>query len=65
MFHETDDITVTITPKNPDTRWVALDEHNNIISEGKTPDEAIEKAKKTDKSYTLMFVPLKGNAYIF
>lgn len=65
MNLECDDITMTISPKSPDTRWVALDEKNNIISEGKTPGEAIEKAKNTGKEFTLMFVPLKGNTYIF
>jgi hypothetical protein len=65
MFETDNDITITITPKNPDSRWVTLDEDNNIISEGKTPGEAIEAAKKTDKAFTVMFVPLEGNTYIF
>ena len=65
MFDTDNDITITITPTNPDTRWVTLDENNNIISEGVTPGEAIEKAKEMGKSYTLMFVPEKGNTYIF
>ena len=65
MFDTDDDITITITPKNPESRWVTLDDNNNIISEGITPDEAIEMAKKTGKEYTLMFVPEQGNTYIF
>ena len=65
MFETDNDITITITPKNPETRWVTLDDDNNIISEGKTPDEAIEAAKKTGKSFTVMFVPVEGNTYIF
>jgi predicted RNase H-like HicB family nuclease len=65
MFETDNDITITITPKNPESRWVTLDEENRIISEGKTPDEAIEAAKKTNQSYTVMFVPKEGNTYIF
>ncbi len=65
MFETDNDITITITPKSPDSRWVTLDDDNNIISEGKTPEEAIELAKKAGKSYTLMFVPMQGNTYIF
>jgi predicted RNase H-like HicB family nuclease len=65
MFETVNDITITITPKNPDSRWVTLDEDNNIISEGKTPGEAIEMAKETGKAFTVMFIPLEGNTYIF
>jgi hypothetical protein len=65
MNHECDDMTITITPKSPDTRWVTLDDDNKILTEGKTAGEAIERAKETGKNFTLMFVPLKGNTYIF
>lgn len=65
MFDTENDITITITPKNPESRWVALGEDNNIISEGKTPEEVIEAAKKTDKAFTLMFIPLEDNTYFF
>ena len=65
MFETDNDITITITPKNPDSRWVTLDDDNKIISEGKTPGETIELAKKTGKTYKLMFVPEQGNTYIF
>ena len=65
MFETDNDITITITPKIPDSRWVTLDEDNNIISEGKTADEALEIANKSGKPFTLMFVPLEGNTYIF
>ncbi len=65
MFETDHDITITISPKDRESRWVTLDEDNNILSEGKTPGEAIEAAKQTGKSYTLMFVPLEGNTYIF
>jgi hypothetical protein len=65
MFQTDNDITITISPKNPESRWVALDQDNKILSEGKTPGEAIEAAKETGKEFTLMFVPLEGNTYIF
>lgn len=68
MFNSDEDdstISVTITPKDPNSRWVTLDKNDNIISEGKTPEEAIERAKKSGESYTLMFIPLEGNTYIF
>ena len=64
-MQELEDITITITPQNPETRWVAIDKDNNIISEGKTAGDAIKDAKKTGKEFTLMFIPLKGNTYIF
>jgi len=65
MFETDNDITITITPKSTESRWVTLDQDNNIISEGKTPGDAIEEAKKTGKAFTVMFVPLEGNTYIF
>ena len=65
MFETDNDITITITPKSTDSRWVTLDEDNNIISEGKTADEALEIANKSGKPFALMFVPLEGNTYIF
>jgi hypothetical protein len=65
MNWSADDNTITITPKNPESRWVALDENDNIISEGKTPEEVIKEAKKKSADYFLMFIPEEGNTYIF
>lgn len=65
MFNTENDITFTITPKNPESKWVALDQDNNIIAEGKEPGDVIEEAKKTGVEFTLMFVPQKGNTYLF
>jgi len=65
MFEVENDITITITPKDPESRWVTLDEDNNIISEAKMPGDAIEAAKETGKAFTVMFIPLEGNTYIF
>ena len=65
MYDIDNDITLTITPKSPDSRWVALDDDNKIISEGKTPDETIELANQTGKNFALMFVPVEGNTCFF
>ncbi len=64
MF-ETDNDIITITPKNSDSRWVTLDQNNNILSEGKTPEEAINAAKEKSDNYTLLYVPIEGNACFF
>jgi hypothetical protein len=52
-------------PKRPEARWVALDKHDQIISEGKTPSEVLTKAKLLASDFILMFVPAQGNIYIF
>lgn len=56
-----------IKVKYPDNRWVALDiiDSNVIISEGKTPEAVTASAQKTGKQFMLMFVPKKGETYIF
>ena len=59
------EFTVTVNPKSPDSRWVALDFKNELISEGKTPEEATEKAKIITDKFLLMFVPKTGVSYIF
>lgn len=63
--NNTEDMTLVVSPKSPETRWVALNSDNSIISEGKTPGEAIEKAKEVSENYSLMFVPLEDNTYFF
>ncbi len=64
MF-KTDDDTITITPKNPDSKWVAIDSDNKIIAEGIEAGEVIEKAKESKVEFTLLFIPQKGNTYLF
>jgi hypothetical protein len=59
------DLTMTICPQSADSRWVALDTNDVIISEGKTPVEVSEKAKEKTDNFMLMFVPVKGASYIF
>ncbi len=65
MYNTEDDITITVKPKNPDSNWVTVDERGNMISEGTTPAEAIEKAKKITDNFSVIFVPKEGNTYIF
>jgi hypothetical protein len=65
MYNTEDDITITIKPKNPDSNWVTVDDKGNMISEGKTPAEAIEKAKKISDNFSVIFVPKEGESYIF
>lgn len=60
-----DEMPLVVSAKSPDSRWVALDNNNAIISEGKTPNEAIQEAKKVTDDFALMFVPVEGNTYIF
>lgn len=55
-----------IEVKNKDSQWVALDIiDNSVICEGITPDEVAQKAEQTGKPFLLMFVPKKGETYIF
>jgi len=54
-----------VTPKNPDSRWIALDSNDAVISEGKTPFETIQEAEKITQEYALMFVPIEGNSCFF
>lgn len=62
-----EDLELVIIPKNPDSRWVALDmfDGNKIIAEGKEPSNVTEEAKKIGKQFMLMFVPIQGETYIF
>jgi hypothetical protein len=61
------DLDLVIKPKNPDSRWVALDlfDDDKIIAEGIDPSDVTEKAKITGKQFMLMFVPNQGETYIF
>jgi hypothetical protein len=65
MLDNNNDTIIMPKPKNPDSRWMTVDENDNLISEGKTPDEAIKLAKEKTENYTLLFVPKEGSTYIF
>lgn len=62
---ETTPAAMSVCPKSEDSRWVALNDKNAIISEGKTPVEARDLAQKISEKFSLMFVPIKGATYIF
>ena len=65
MYTTDDDITITVKPKNPESNWVTVDESGNMISEGITPAEAIEAAKKITDNFSVIFIPKEGKSYIF
>jgi hypothetical protein len=55
-----------IQVKNKNSQWVALDIiDNTVISEGVTTEEVTKKAQVSGKMFMLMFVPKKGETYIF
>lgn len=54
------DDAITIMPKNPESRWLAIDDNNKIISEAMTPKQVISEAYRINKKFTLMFVPRKA-----
>jgi len=57
--------TLFVTPQNPESRWVALDVHDKIISEGETPDEVQKKAMEIAEKFFLLYIPIKDNNYVF
>lgn len=59
------DMTMAVSTKSPDSRWVALDTRDKVISEGINPTDVISEAEKVSSNFSLMFVPAKGNTYIF
>ncbi len=64
-MNTTDEITMTVLPQNPESRWVALDSNDMIISEGKNPNEVIVDAQTKSDNFFMMFIPIEGNTYIF
>jgi hypothetical protein len=58
--------TITINPQNPDSDYAAIDIiDKSIIAEGTTIKEVIAKADKAGDAYVLMFLPKKGQTYIY
>jgi len=54
---------IELKPKNPHSRWVALDARNQIIAEGKNPEAVERKAIQLTDVYFLMYLPKKGLIY--
>lgn len=48
---------IEIITKDPNSRWAAFDDDNNVIAEGLTPKEVIEKAKEKGTNFILVFIP--------
>lgn len=58
-------LTMIVSPQNPDSRWVALDNNNKIIIEGIEPSDVITNAEKITKDFCMMFIPKPGVSYVF
>lgn len=56
---------ITIRPKSPRTRWVALGVNNEILVEGIKPQTVHKKAEKLGVIYFLMWVPRPNVTYFF
>jgi len=54
---------IIVRPKNPNMRWVAVDNNFKIVSEGRTLQSAANKASKVAEKFSLMFVPKEGVTY--
>ena len=54
-----------VSPKNKDSRWVALDSNDNIVYEGESPKNVLFEASKITDNPFLVFIPKSGETYIF
>ncbi|TFH12763.1 MAG: hypothetical protein E4H02_12830 [Lentisphaerales bacterium] len=59
--------TVNISVRNKNSRYVALDlrKQNEVIAEGRTAASVADKARKTGRQFSMMFVPKRGKTYVF
>lgn len=57
---------VAIKPRKASSRYVAIDlqSRSKIIAEGTTARATVNKAEKTGKAYSMMFLPKKNATYI-
>ena len=58
---------VQIKPKNPRSRYVALAAHDkrHIVAEGRTIKSVMRKANESGKAFSMMYLPPKGNTFIY
>lgn len=57
---------ITISTKNPESRWAAIDINNKVLCEGMDIEQVVEEAKLIDiKDYFLMWIPLPDTNYYF
>lgn len=59
--------TTTNPLRNSVSDYAAIDikDKSTIIAEGKKVDEVIRKADKTGKEYLIMYIPKRGQTYIY
>ena len=58
---------IKIKPKGTSTRYVALDatKKSKILAEGRSVEAVKRRADRTGKAYSMMYIPPKGNTYIY
>ena len=56
--------TIKVRTRKPGSRWVAINDQNKVISEGRTPESVAKKAKRVTDNFFLVFVPKPGASYI-
>jgi hypothetical protein len=59
--------TISFAVKNRASRYVALDlkEKSRVIAEGRTAVSVAEKARKTGRAFSMMFIPAQGKTYVY
>jgi hypothetical protein len=59
--------TVNISVRHKSSRYVALDlrKQSEVIAEGRTALAVAAKARKTGRSFSMMFIPERGKTYVF
>lgn len=59
--------TVNIRVRSAGSRYVALDlkKRDKVIAEGKTATAVAQKARKSGRPFSMMFIPLRGKTYVF
>ena len=59
--------TVNISVRSAGSRYVALDlkQQNKVIAEGRTAQTVADKARKTGRSFSMMFIPERDKTYVF
>jgi hypothetical protein len=59
--------TVNIFVRYKSSRYVALDlrKQDEVIAEGRTATAVADKARKTGRAFSMMFIPERGKTYVF
>ena len=58
---------INISVRSGTSRYVALDlkDKAKVIAEGRTAVTVAEKARKTGKPFSMLFLPEEGKAYVY